>query len=248
MFRAVRRDPLPSSLGSVNRTDRLYAIVEELRTVAPRPRSARWLSERFEVSVRTVERDISSLQQAGTPIWAEPGRVGGYCLDATRTLPPVNFTPQEAVALAVAIEGMPASPFRAAARSAHRKVMAAMHTADAKTARELADRVHVLTDEDHAATVPSLVADALSVGRVLRIGYRDREGGPTLRDIEPLGYIENSGRWYLVAWCRLRGGVRAFRTDRIESVTATAELPPRRELSVDELEIPYGELRRLDPL
>ena len=58
----------------VNRTDRLYALVEELRAVAPRPRSARRLAGHFEVSVRTVERDISALQQSGVPIYAEPGR------------------------------------------------------------------------------------------------------------------------------------------------------------------------------
>ncbi|MEV6493234.1 HTH domain-containing protein, partial [Actinoplanes sp. NPDC051633] len=50
----------------MNRTDRLYAIVEELRAVAPRPRSARWLAERFEVSVRTVERECGAVGQGGT--------------------------------------------------------------------------------------------------------------------------------------------------------------------------------------
>src|SRR5947209_15288462 len=89
----------------MNRTDRLYALVEELRAVAPRPRSARWLADRFEVSSRTVERDIGALQQAGVPIYAEPGRTGGYTLDKTHTLPPVNVSPAEAVAIAVALEG-----------------------------------------------------------------------------------------------------------------------------------------------
>ncbi len=62
----------------MDRTDRLYAIVEELRAVAPQPRSARWLAERFEVSTRTIERDASALQQSGVAIYAEPGRRGGY--------------------------------------------------------------------------------------------------------------------------------------------------------------------------
>ncbi|GAB3860390.1 helix-turn-helix transcriptional regulator [Dactylosporangium cerinum] len=53
----------------MNRTDRLYALVEELRAVAPRPRSARWLATRFEVSTRTIERDIGALQESGVPIW-----------------------------------------------------------------------------------------------------------------------------------------------------------------------------------
>src|ERR1019366_2025365 len=90
-----------SRLVRVNRTDRLYALVEALRAVAPRPRSGRWLAGRFEVSVRTVERDINALQQSGVPIYAEPARTGGYCLDKARTLPPVNLTPGEAVAMAV---------------------------------------------------------------------------------------------------------------------------------------------------
>src|SRR4029077_3073316 len=96
---------------SVNRTDRLYALVEELRAVAPRPRSTRWLAGRFEVSARTIERDISALQQSGVPVWAEAGRSGGYCLDKERTLPPVNFTPGEAMALAVALRHVTGTPF-----------------------------------------------------------------------------------------------------------------------------------------
>src|SRR5947209_14293962 len=94
----------------MNRTDRLYALVEELRAAAPRPRSARWLADRFEVCVRTVERDIGALQQAGVPIYAEPGRTGGYVLDKARTLPPLNVTPAEAVAIAVALEGVQGTP------------------------------------------------------------------------------------------------------------------------------------------
>src|ERR671933_2418211 len=110
----------------MNRTDRLYAMVEELRAVAPRPRSARWLAERFEVCVRTVERDIGALQQSGVPIYAEPGRTGGYCLDRARTLPPVNFTPAEAVAMALALQRLGGTPFEATAGTALRKLVAAM--------------------------------------------------------------------------------------------------------------------------
>lgn len=76
----------------MNRTDRLYALVEELRAVAPRPRSARQLAERYEVSTRTIERDILALQESGVPVYAETGRCGGYIIDKTLTLPPVNFT------------------------------------------------------------------------------------------------------------------------------------------------------------
>lgn len=232
----------------MNRTDRLYALVEELRVVAPRPRSGRWLADRFEVSVRTVERDISALQQAGTPIWAEPGRTGGYCLDPLRTLPPVNFTPSEAVAMAVALEGMAGTPFQQAAHTALRKLVAAMQSTDAAAARDLAARVHLLGSRADLPPVPSVIADALSAGRVLRVSYQDRDGVTSSRDVEPLGYVVKSTNWYLVGWCRLRGAVRAFRTDRITSSVVTAEVPAPRSLRPEDLDIPYGEVRQLTML
>jgi predicted DNA-binding transcriptional regulator YafY len=225
-------------LAHVNRTDRLYALVEEMRAVAPRPRSARWLAARFEVSVRTVERDINALQQSGVPIYAESGRRGGYCLDKARTLPPVNLTPGEAVALALA-------PFRAPAGSALRKLVAAMQGDDAAAAHDLAGRIHLLGDPGTTPSVPRMVADALYTRRVLRIGYVDRGGVSTTREIEPLGYVGTATYWYLMAWCRLRDTLRAFRTDRITSVSVTAEVPTPRSLRSEDLDIPSGKVHQL---
>jgi predicted DNA-binding transcriptional regulator YafY len=224
----------------VNRTDRLYALVEELRAVAPRPRSARWLAGRFEVSARTVERDISALQQSGVPIYAETGRTGGYCLDKARTLPPVNLTPGEAVAMAVALRRLAGTPFQVTAGSALRKLVAAMQGDDADAARDLAGRIHLFGEAGTTPSVPRMVADALDTRRVLRIGYGDREGVSTMREIEPLGYVGKATHWYLVAWCRLRDALRAFRTDRITSASVTAEVPAPRSLRREDLGIPQG--------
>jgi predicted DNA-binding transcriptional regulator YafY len=238
----------PSRLAGVNRTDRLYALVEELRAVAPRPCGARRLAGRFEVSVRTVERDISALQQSGVPIYAEPGRTGGYCLDKARTLPPVNLTPGEAVAMAVALRGLEGTPFRATAGTALHKLLAAMQGDDAAAAHDLAGRILLLDDDEGGGglpPMPRMVADALDTRRVLRIGYGDREGVTTTREIEPLGYAGSPYHWYLMAWCRLRDGLRAFRTDRITSVSVTAEVPLPRPLREEDLHIPQGVLRQL---
>ncbi|MDY0828333.1 WYL domain-containing protein [Microbacterium sp. BG28] len=229
----------------MNRTDRLYSLVEELRAVAPRPRSARWLAARFEVSARTIERDISALQQSGVPIWAEPGRTGGYCVSREHTLPPVNFTPQEAMAMAVALQSMGAAPFRSAAETAMRKLVFAMRGDDAQAARGLAERVHFLRDDAIVDRVPRILADALADPRVLRIGYGDRAGARTDREIEPLGYVESGGAWYLIAWCRLRDGIRAFRVDRIREVVITSEMPERRKLAAGDIEIVHGTLEQL---
>ncbi len=213
--------------------------------MAPRPRSARWLASRFEVSARTVERDISALQQSGTPIYAEPGRRGGYCLDKARTLPPVNLTPGEAVAMALALQRLDGTPFRATAATALRKLVAVMQADDASAARSLAARIHLLGDRGAATPMPRLLADAQSAPRVLRIRYDDRAGAATEREIEPLGYVGSPSPWYLIGWCRLRRGIRAFRTDRIARATVTAEVPAPRELRPGDLDIPGGLVHRL---
>lgn len=229
----------------MNRTDRLYAIVEELRAVAPRPRSASWLADRFEVSRRTIERDIGALQQTGVPVWAEPGRTGGYCLDRTRTLPPVNFSPDEAVAVAVALGGLAGTPFAPAGSTALRKILAAMRDDDATAAHDLAARVHLLGAPPRVPPVPAVLTDAISARRVLRLRYTDRAGAATTRDVEPLGFVGSSTGWYLLAWCRLRDGIRAFRLDRVDRVTATSERAPHRTVRPEDVQVPDGDLRTL---
>ncbi len=127
----------------MNRTDRLYALVEELRAVAPAWRSASWFAERFEVSSRTIERDLSALQQAGVPIFATSGRRGGYAIDVRHTLPPLNFTAAEVAAVATALAAESSTPFTHAGRSALGKILAVLAEVDAEGTRQLAARVRL---------------------------------------------------------------------------------------------------------
>src|SRR5215469_16915940 len=142
------------SLPAVNRTDRLYALVEELRAGAPRPRSARQLARRYEVSTRTIERDILALQDAGVPVYAETGRHGGYVIDKALTLPPVNFTAAEMVAIAVSLAEAERTPFAFAARSALRKVLAAAPAGQMAEAAQLMDRIRLIETERSAGNAP----------------------------------------------------------------------------------------------
>jgi predicted DNA-binding transcriptional regulator YafY len=231
--------------GAMNRTDRLYALVEELRAVAPRPRSARRLAHHFEVSIRTIERDLAALQQAGVPIWATPGPGGGYVLDPARTLPPINLTPSEAAAIALALAASGPIPFSDAARAALRKVTAAMSAADRASAHALLDRIRLLQRDGLAASPALRVVERALVGqRALRFDYQDKHGDVTCgRLVEPLGLVVGAQHTYLHGWCRLRNGPRAFRLDRIGHVTVTAE--PVRDHQGAELdcELPPGSRR-----
>ncbi len=191
--------------------------------MAPRLRTARELAGRYEVSVRTIERDIGALQQAGVPIYADVGRRGGYALEKTMSLPPLNFTPAEAVAIAVALERGQGAPFDRAGRSALDKILAAMPERNASGARELAARVRVLESRETqpAQQIPAVIEQAIEVERVLRLKYQDKVGECTEREVEPSGFLVGERGWYLVAWCRLREGQRVFRLDRIADVAVT---------------------------
>ncbi|WP_141583305.1 YafY family protein [Actinomadura sp. WMMA1423] len=224
----------------MNRTDRLYALVEELRACAPRRVSARELAARYEVSVRTIERDIGALQQAGVPIFADVGRGGGYSIDKSRTLPPLNFTPAEAVALAITLSRAGGSPYSRAARTALHKIVAAMSAADSASARELAQRVRFLTPAEGGgpASVPTVLEEAIRTRRVVRLTYVDRSGTETERDVEPVTFTASGEGWYLTAWCRMRGERRVFRTDRVRRAALLEETAPDRPVEAMHDDIP----------
>jgi predicted DNA-binding transcriptional regulator YafY len=217
----------------MNRTDRLYAIADVLRATAPRARSARELAERFEVSARTIERDISALQQSGVPIWATPGPGGGYSVDPEMTLPPLNFTADEATAIAVALAASGPIPFGDAARAALRKLVAAMSSTSREGARELVGRIHLLQQRGQLEATPVVRAVETAVVRrkVLELDYVDRSGQHTdHRLVEPYGLAGGQDHWYLMAWCRMRDGGRTFRLDRILEARLTDETAPDRQL------------------
>ncbi|MFI6107475.1 helix-turn-helix transcriptional regulator [Streptomyces sp. NPDC051310] len=216
----------------MNRTDRLYALVEHLRAVAPQCRSARALADRFEVSIRTIERDIAALQQAGVPIYAQAGRRGGYVLDKEASLPPLNFTAEEAVAVAIALVPLQQTPFAGQAVSALSKVLAAMPAASMAGARDLADRVKFMGKADGPLAAPTavwrVISNAVHRRECVRIDYTDAHGRASTREVEPgLMLTAEEGRfladWYLAGWCRLRQEGRAFRLDRIRHAEGTGE-------------------------
>jgi predicted DNA-binding transcriptional regulator YafY len=222
--------PFPGSLGHVNRTERLYAIAEELRAAGPTGRTSAWLARRLEVSTRTIKRDVEALLQAGVPLWTQAGPGGGYVLDATRTLPPLNITGVEAAAIAVALAALPALPFAVDGRSALSKVLAAMPPAERKRAEEIADRLWMRVPEPPPRPAVARVLDeAVRTRRVIVLHYAGRDGELTERAVEPAALADTGGHWYLLAWCRLRDAPRWFRTDRIRDAHLTTEIGPEHD-------------------
>jgi predicted DNA-binding transcriptional regulator YafY len=104
--------------------------------------------------MRTIERDILALQDAGVPIYARTGRHGGYVIDKARTLPPVNFTAAEMVAIAVSLAGAEGTPFAFATRSALHKVLAVAPAGQLAEAAKLIDRIRLIRTDRPARSGP----------------------------------------------------------------------------------------------
>ncbi|MEV5508163.1 helix-turn-helix transcriptional regulator [Streptomyces orinoci] len=215
----------------MNRSTRLYALVEELRAAAPRPLTVAALAARFELSKRTVQRDLQALMEAGVPVRCATGRGGGWSVDPEMTLPPIHFTAEEASALVGVLAAADASALYAgAARTAAQKIAASMTGHASAAAGKLAARIVALPSPSDA-TVRATVERAITTNTVLRLSYTDATGRRSERVVEPAGLLTAGGRWYLIAWCRTRQAGRGFRFDRITAAVPTMERAQPRDLT-----------------
>jgi predicted DNA-binding transcriptional regulator YafY len=208
----------------MNRTDRLYAIREELRRAGQAGRTAERLAATFDVSVRTIKRDIAALQQGGFPVWARPGPGGGYVVDPRATMPPVSFTEAEVAGLAAAVAAHRGQPFDQHARTVLAKALTLMDGGARNRATALTDRVWFDARETPGSSrTRRTVERALSEMCIITVDYVDRHGKATTRQVDPVLLAHTNGHWYLVGHCRLAQGIRWFRVDRVTGAQLTSE-------------------------
>lgn len=204
----------------MQRTERLFALAEYLRGRRTGV-TAEQLAERFGVTVRTMYRDLDALRAADMPLGAERGRGGGYALDKSYSLPPVNFTAREAallIALGRFAIDMRLLPFAETLERGLDKVRAALSTS---AQRELLARLSELSFHG----VPSLpskkeVREALERAfferRTLRIIYVDQNFIQTTRVIRVESVAMDRHETRIHAHDLESGERRPFRLDRIE--------------------------------
>ena len=195
-----------------------------LRRNGSRGCSAERLAREFDVSVRTVKRDLAALENSGAPIWSRPGPGGGYGLAIGSSLPPVSLSPAQAVALMAAVSAASDAPYADLSAAGVQKILDVLDPRTRARADELAGRVWVNALPTSSRVIKSALEEAMAEQRVLRIRYTAGDGTTTTRDVEPVLFASTNGQWYLVGWCRLRNAMRWFTVSRIEraSVTTTA--------------------------
>ncbi|MFF1539722.1 helix-turn-helix transcriptional regulator [Microbacterium sp. NPDC058269] len=205
----------------MKRAERLHALSEMLRRSGSRGTSAERLAREFEVSVRTVKRDLAALERSGAPLWSRPGPGGGYGLAVGASLPPVSLSAAQAVALMAAVSAAPDAPYADLAAAGVRKIVDVLDPRTRTRADDLAHRVWVDAPRTASRAIRSALEEAMTEQRVVRIRYTARDGSTTTRDVEPVLFASTSGQWYLVGWCRLRDAMRWFAVSRVERAGVT---------------------------
>lgn len=220
----------------MNRVDRLFAILLMLQR--KRHVRAQDLASTFEVSERTIYRDMEALYETGVPILGTPGE--GYELMQGYFLPPLLFNVQEATALSMAgrmfiaqTTGQLAADSERALSKIH-VVLPEHIRAELERLREVIGFVPSGPKFDFYEPNLAIFQQAIQEHRVLRINYHSySHDETTARDIEPYRMYLLNGVWYVDAFCRLRQDHRGFRLNRVESVRLLevrfgAQQPPRQ--------------------
>ena len=219
----------------MNRIDRLTAILIHLQT--KRVVKAEEIADRFEMSLRTVYRDVKALMEAGVPIGSEAGK--GYFIVDGYHLPPVMFTQDEASAMMMAgklVERMTDQSVRVAFNCALLKIKSVLNEAQKDHLESLQDHIEVLRPHMNLpAQSGNYLTDlqkAVGGKQVIHLDYfSSNQNELTQRVVEPIGLFYYSAAWHLIAWCRLRNGFRDFRCDRIKELKLTDTIFEPRSIS-----------------
>lgn len=211
----------------MNRIDRVTAILIQLQS--RRVVKAQDMADRFNISLRTVYRDIKTIEEAGVPVIGEAGV--GYSIMEGFRLPPVMFTRDEATALLTAeklVEKLTDHSTQAMYQAAMFKIRSVLR---------LTERDHLENMEQHIEVVESpyfsrhknetaylqQILKAIAESSVVNIDYfAEHSQSKSNRNIEPVGIFFMGRYWYLIAWCTLRKDYRTFRVDHIKYLSITA--------------------------
>lgn len=204
----------------MSQLSRLIAILTLLKS--KRLLTANELAKKFEVSVRTIYRDIRKLEEAGVPVTTIEGR--GYSLMDGYSVAPVQFTEKQANALITAehlINQTKDTSFVEDFNEALTKIKSVFRTSIQEKSELLQSKIHIFnpTYENISSNALSEIQLAITNFNYVEINYckvNDTNTNVSFRKIEPYAMYSTQYKWILIAWCHLRQDYRAFRIDRIQ--------------------------------
>ncbi len=206
------------------RLSRLTAIITQLQS--KRIVTANYLAEKHSVSVRTIYRDIRTLEKSGIPIITEEGK--GYSIMEGYHLPPVLFTEDEANALITVEQLMIKNKDQSLSEnvsSAIEKIKSILKYSQKGNTDLLADRIYFGGNQNEKKSSNNLIRiqSAIIHFQLIKIEYHSSDKKQTTRNIEPFAIYSINGNFLLIAFCRLRNDFRNFRIDFIKTLVPQNE-------------------------
>ena len=203
----------------MNRIDRLHAILTHLQS--KKKVTAQEMADRFNISLRTVYRDVKALDESGVPVIGEAG--SGYTIMEGYRLPPVMFTQEEASALllgAKLAEQFTDGSIKRHFHAALFKIKAVLRSPDKEYVDSLTEHIEILsrfpTDNDSPQQYLSVLQQAVVHKKIVQLHYRSNAREEvTRRRVEPIGLLHYGNAWHLIGWCHLRTDYRDFRLTRM---------------------------------
>lgn len=202
----------------LKKLDRVTAILTQLQS-KPVVR-AQDLAQKFEVSVRTIYRDVKTLENAGIPIIGEAG--SGYSLMDGYKLPPVMFTKEEVLSFITAEKLMQKFLHESLGQhyqNAMEKVRSVLKYSDKNLIENIEKQIDVFNyhpkTEDKIRNVIPIILESIAEKKQLTVEYETVDAKVSTRTIEVVGVFFEFNYWYIMAFCTLRNDFRQFRVDRI---------------------------------
>jgi len=208
----------------MNRIDRLIAMLTTLQS--KKFVTADFIADKYEISIRTVYRDLKALGEIGVPIAFEDGR--GYSILQGFFLPPVLLTSEEANALILISslsEKFADKTTKKHIENALNKIKAVLRTVDKGKADNLQSQIKIYNPPTTEESTDFLteIQNAITNKTELEIEYVNNSSEQSKRKIEPIGLTFYSNQWHLIAWCWTRNAYRDFKVNRISHLTNRQE-------------------------
>jgi predicted DNA-binding transcriptional regulator YafY len=208
----------------MNRIDRLFGILTTLQS--KKHVTAAYLANKYEMSVRTVYRDIKALEELGIPIGFEQPK--GYFIVQGYFLPPLSFTTDEAnslILMASLAEKFADKSIAKYSNSALSKIKAVLKSSDKDKTNRFSDHINIYNPEPSKTENDYLIDIQASITQqiIIAIDYTDNANVKTTREVEPTGLVFYNMEWHLIAWCWKRNDYRDFIVKRIGNITCTKQ-------------------------
>lgn len=209
----------------MNRIDRLFGILILLQSKKYVP--AEKIANQYQISIRTVYRDMKALSEQGIPLSFEQHK--GYFIVQGYFLPPISFNSDEANALILMerfLAGFADKSITNHYTTALNKVKAVLKTAQKEKLESLNESIKLQLPKrlSNDFEYLSVLQNAISDKCLIEVNYKNNKEEISRREIEPIGLIFYAFSWHLIAWCHLRTEYRDFKVDRIINVKCT-EIP-----------------------